>query len=99
MYGTLEDSVEHVITLHRRQWLSGEQSDILVILIIIALPLVIGQHELCLLRHLSFLRRLHINILDDKGLLLLLRTHPLSLLLHPHLVHERVGRVQRAQVL
>ena len=99
MYGTLEDSVEHVVTLHRRQWLSWEQSDILVILILITLPLVIGQHELCLLHHLSFLRRLHIDILDDKGLLLLLRTHPLSLLLHPHLVHERVGRVQRAQVL
>jgi hypothetical protein len=47
MYGTLEDSVEHVVTLHRRQWLSGEQSDVLVILIIIALPLVSGQHELC----------------------------------------------------
>ena len=42
------------------------------------------------------LRRLDINILDDEGLLLLQSDH---LLLHPLLVHERVGGVQGAQVL
>ena len=77
--------------LNRWQWLGREQGDILVILI--TLPLISVQHELGLLDHLSLLRRLHIHILNHEGLILL------HLLLHPHLVHERVGRVQRAQVL